>query len=667
LGSVQTSALNSDFPSKYNPWVYFLLFCAAHSLLAYSPLGLEAKLFIFLFGLLVPLSVAFTTKLPASSAALHQKEFIEKIPIGFWLVVYGAALLSRIGQLTAWSLWPVSDGSIGAHLSTTLYEKWFWYFFFGEAQCPAVFYWGLAVFYKVFPPSLFSTLLYSVLISAFIAGITYWAVRPFFSKSLSCFCLMASATGFWVLYTGEYCFLHVLALLWQIVCLGFLGRLAQSPSAGESRKNAVFLAFFLGSGFFIAIAWPVVVFMAFLGLGGLLLSKKSAAIILPFTIAFAGWVLLFLGVAAYGHYGRHFQSLLILGSGTDWARQWPDTLSNLTSLFWCNLTGGYGPVWGGMLNPLMAALFFLGLVEFRNIRSSGFLQWVLAGLLISLAPGFLSKSFDVFRLLHSYPFQMIIGGLGFQRLLQFFPQKRAILFLLLFFGISTSLDLYHVKRLAGEVSPTGWNLSKAYGLLERNDAPTGPGFVLTDLMPLTGDQSLDLAVYPFNAAVNSKILPSQAKWVAIVVNGGYVPFLSRRFPDIRWYDLGEDTIWKSDRLLLGVIPFHAEYQSIFSAWRDADLYFRTAVSNYINDRPFVTPQNLVQQLWSAPAEVGSDPFLESCRDEKILCSMPFQDPALLSPIIRRAMEKGYRLPLFSRIKEQLGETKKQEPAKEKAE
>jgi hypothetical protein len=649
-------SLRSSFDLPESPWFYFWPFLAANSLLAYGNLSLQADLWIFVLGLLVPLIAAFNARPRSPFTALIRKEFFPSIPPWFWLAVYGAALFSRICQIAVWPLWPVSDGSAGAHYAVELHEKWFWGFFFGNAQ--TAFYWGLAALYKILTPGLFSTLLYSVLISSLIVGVAYWAARPFFPKSISIFCLMAAATGFWVLYTGEFTFLHILALLWQTICLGYLGRLTEAQTEGASRKYALGLGLFTGSGFFIAIAWPVVAFAIFLALAARCSREAKRPWVLPFLVPALGGAFLFLAAMAHENAWRNFQTLWIMRANTDWGRQWTDTACNITSLFWRNWTGAYGPVWGGMLNPLMASLFFLGLVEFKNIRSSALLKWVLAGLLVGLAPGLLAKSFDVFRMVHSYPFQVLVGGLGFQRLLESLPARRVPWLALLFLGISTSLDLFHIREVSFTLSPNGQNLSKAYETLQKNYAPQAPGFVLTDLMPTTGDQSFDLAVYPFNAAVNPDIPPSRAQWVALVGTEDYVPFLNRRFPGIRWYDLGEDAIWKRGRRVLGVIPIRPQDRPVFMSWREVDLYCRAAIFEFLDQWPLEPPETLVQKLWQAPPEIESDPFLESCRDEKILGTLPFPGPRQLGPLVRQALDKGYPLPLFLRIEESLKESKK---------
>ena len=500
-----------------------------------------------------------------------------------------------------------------------------------------------------FPRAFFSTNFYTVFISGLTAGITYWSARSVFSKSLSVFCVMMSATSFWALYSGGHCYIHVLALFWQIALLGFLGRLVKSDSPKKSQKDALALGLIAGSGFFIAIAWPVVVLVTLMALGGLWFKGKAREAFFPFMVPLAGWVLLFLAAAVHEHYGQHFRSLWILGSGAGWIHQWPDFVSNLTALFWCNLTGGFGPSWGGMLNPLLSSLFFLGLAEFKNLRTSSFQKWLLAGLVLGLAPGFLSKSFDIFRSVHSFPFQAVIAGLGFQRLLESFPRKRVLVLGLLIFSASTFLDLCHYKLSAARMDPTAANLSRAYEILKADYAPSGPGLVLTDLMPRIWNHSLDVATYSFNAVANPGIPPSRARWAALLENGEYVLFLNRRLGPVRWYTLGEDALWKKGNLVLGVVPIQAGNATTIASWLNADLYLKTIVSDFFLNEPFVPLQTLVREFVQMPLGDKPDPFLESCRDERILFSIPPGDLFQARPVCQQALKKGYPLSLFQRV------------------
>jgi hypothetical protein len=649
LRPTRQSTLNPDFPFKYYPWFYFLLFCAANSLLAYGSLSLAANLFIFLFGLLVPMAVAFGSRPPSPSVSLYQINFFESIPLWFWCVIGAAALFARLAQVTFWAPWLGSDESTVAFYSVQLSQNWFWHFFWGSAQNPSFFNWGLAIFYKIITPGLFSTNFYTIIISGLTAGITYWSARSVFSKSLSAFCLMVSATGFWLLYSGGHCFIHILALFWQIALLGFLGRLAKGGSKKEIQRTALALGMITGSGFLIAIAWPVVVVVTFLALAGLWIKKKPREAILPFLVPFMGWVLLFLLAAVHEHYGQHFSSLWLLRSGTDWIQRWPDFVSNFTALFWRNFAGGFGPTWGGMLNPILSSLFFMGLVELKAVRASAFTRWILVGLLLGLAPGFLSKSFDIFRSLHSFPFQVVIAGLGFQRLLEASPRPRALILALFIFLAFTPLDLWHDKLSAARMDPTAENFAKSYEILEKKYAPLGPGLILSDLMPRIWNHSLDVATYSFNAVANPRIPVSQVRWVALLENEEYVPFLNRRFDQIHWYALGGDDFWKTGRLCLGVVPIQPGMESTVASWLNADLYIRALILEFLKAEPFMPPQSLIEGLREMPLGEKPDPFLESSRDERILFSLPPGDPSLALLIARQGLTKGYPLSLFQRF------------------
>ncbi len=641
--------LQSSRSFPQNPWIYFSIFVFTNSLLSYGNGSFRVNLWLFFLGLVIPMAMAFASKLRPSSAPIHQAELLDSIPTWFCWTICGAALILRIGQLTFWAQWPASDSSLCASYSMELSEKWFWRFFFAHAQNPAVFNWGLAVFYKIFTPGLFPTRLYPLLISALVMGATYWSARTYFSKSLSMFCLMVSATGFWILYAGEFCFPHILALLWQILGLGFLGRLALSASPRDVQKNAAFLGLVMGTGFFIGIGWPIVFFGVILALAGLWLPTTSRISFLSFSIPFVTCLLLFLWAGAHEHYGQHLRSLWILKSESASTFKWSDLGSNLTALFWRNLSGGFGPHWGGMWNPLLSSFFFLGLVEFKNVSLSPFLKWLLFGLLIGIAPGFLSSGFDIFRLIHSVPFQAIIAGLGFQRLLEPIPAPQRIRWFLPLFLASTCLDSFHIQTPALANLNTE-NLSKAYDILKNTTRSNGPGFILTDLTPLNWDHSLDLAVYPFNMITNKRIVVSATRWVAILVNQDYLPFLNRRLSDVQWYDLGNDGLGEEGDRFLGVITIQPTNAAICAPWLNADIYFRKVNFEFLNNLPFEPLETLVQKLEQIPLGKNPDPFLESCLCEKVLFLMPENNPSRILPVAQLALERGFNLPLFSWFK-----------------
>src|SRR5208337_1194253 len=82
----------------------------------------------------------------------------------------------------------------------------------------------------------------------------------------------------------------------------------------------------------------------------------------------SGFLLLFipyLWLSWTNHNGEHIKFLWGLYRSADTVSAWKNFFSNWTLLFWEGTPGNrYGPVWGGILNPLEGAFCFLGIIEF---------------------------------------------------------------------------------------------------------------------------------------------------------------------------------------------------------------------------------------------------------------------------------------------------------------
>ncbi len=230
------------------------------------------------------------------------------------------------------------------------------------------------------------------------------------------------------------------------------------------------------------------------------------------------------------------------------------------------------------------------------------------------------------------------------------PARQAIRVVFLLFISATCLDLYHNQPIwAGREETNGQNLPKAYEILKTQYAPVGPGYLLSDLTNMTWNHSMDFAAYSFNAIVNPRIQPTQIRWVALLENEEYLPFLNRRISGIQWHDLGPDNLWKKGRRFLGVIPIRSDNKEILGSWCKIDIEFRNDVADFLNHLPAEPVQQFIQKLLDTALGERPDPFLESCRDEKILFLLSSNDPAISHATARLALEKGYPLPIFKEV------------------
>lgn len=572
-----------------NKLLYFVVFTVTNALLAYGPFDLQAKLWIGLIGLVLPFVVAFQTsaKAPAGETPLFEQESFSA-SISLWLVLTGLAIVFRMCQTHVPDYWPVWDDGRFAYYAVELSRKWSWHFLYAPTQHPPVFFWALGLFFKVFSPSLFTLWLFPALCSILNFALFTWAARMVGSKSFSLLFGFLMALSFWPLYTGRFCMYMVVFLVWEALTFVLFLWLVQEKDRKTGKIKALLLGLSLGAGFWVAIAWPVVAGVVLVAVGWHFKDSwrknimSIGAVILP-TLALGG---LFFWVSSFERNGVHVGTLWAFGPGMDPLRQFLDSFSNLSVLFWgCDLQNSYGPVWGGVLNPILGGFFGVGILECYRQRARAWVQWLLFALILLLLPGILTRNFDLFRNVQALPLVLGIAALGTQAVLLSYKKWIGVFLTVLI--ISAGLDLrhlwlsYHPGGLsAGSNGISGGARAKAYELLRRKNQQAGPGMVLFDLKPHEADQTLGIATYSFNAAVNPNIPLGDVKWVALLVNANYQSFLAERFPHGSWSRLfsWEGTGDPPDNPeLLGVVPVEELGPGTLERWARADQALREVV------------------------------------------------------------------------------------------
>jgi tetratricopeptide (TPR) repeat protein len=156
---------------------------------------------------------------------------------------------------------------------------------------------------------------------------------------------------------------------------------------------------------------------------------------------------------------------------------------------------------------------------------------------------------------------------------------------------------------------------RSYKILKALSETAGPGFIFTEFMQVPSDNCLFVMTYGFNAAENSDLNFRTVQWAAVVSNSHYYSFLSKRFPEARWYWVHEGHPQGAEEVL-GIIPITKEnFQTLFS-WVQAHHYFRQlslAIDNISEEKTYKTAYELLSQ---PPASVAKDRFLESCYWER---------------------------------------------------
>ncbi|HTA76192.1 MAG TPA: hypothetical protein VK791_03425, partial [bacterium] len=121
--------------------------------------------------------------------------------------------------------------------------------------------------------------------------------------------------------------------------------------------------------------------------------------------------------------------------------------------------------------------------------------------------------------------------------------------------------------------------------------------------------------YPFNAAENPRLDSKGVRWAAVAANEHYYSFLSKRFPEGRWYGV-HDKRDRGSETVLGIIPISPRNQKTLFGWVEALHYFRRVSLALDSISENKTYEKADRVLSEPPACVTADRFLESCYWER---------------------------------------------------
>ena len=553
------------------------------------------------------------------------------------------------------------DEGLYSYLSMDLARQWHWKFFFTHSQNPPLTNWGLSLFYRIFTPSLQTLWLFPALVSLAALLAAGWMIRRAYPVSFAFFLCAIAATAFPLLYAARFCEALMMVLSWTLVTLAALALYAQGAGSKKAWKGAAWLGFWTGTGFFVAIQWVLVAFVTGLAVFHLAWKKPSQrgaalAAFLPPVV---------LGAGIYGFFwleqkgGGHIHDLWVFQGGTDWSRQVWDSLANLTC-FWTASPSpmDYGPVWGGLLNPVLGACFLWGLVECFRHRRKPWAAWLVLGFLLFLVPGFAAAGFQVFRVVPAFPLALFLAALGLQGLAgSLSPQTASFraMAVVLLLAASASLDFLHLEKyhsLWGTPGPFWQNIKsgelyEAYVRLGEISKDRGCGMVLSELRPNPTDLTLETAAYPFDAAQNAGIPLDQVKWLAVIVNANDKPFLERRFPEGKWIWLEKFSNTTNQPQMLAVIPVTKAALPALRPWVEANFRLKPLTYDILNSLPGRPQKPFLDELSSLYPFFQGDRFLESCFWEKVVfhCKADNNQEGVLRAV-QEGLKKGYPLPQF---------------------
>lgn len=640
------------------PWVLFLLFALSSAVLSYAPVSLTVKFEFGIFGILLPFAWALLEihgQAPGEGP-LFDQEILPLFSPWIFLLVVLVALELRFADLTSYPVWPNTDEGLVARFGLDLSHQWRWRFFYTFGQVPPGYEWLLSLMIPRARESLAGIWFLSALVSSLAFLLSYLAFRPFFSRAMAALGFMLWGLSFWGFFPGRFSHPGILLSLWECLALASLGFYLKATTPRARLFRAAWLGLATGLGTFTFTPWPVFALWvgAVVTLETFKLKKPRGPWVL-FLAVFLFCQIPFLAAIVTEGFGHHIFAVSSVRGYMPAPRQVMAFLSYLAAPFWGVFEDqpAYAPVWGGMLNPILAAAFFIGALESWRHRLHAKVQWAWAGGLLCLLPGLLSMNVEMYRVILVLPFILLGAGWGLLRLLKDFPFPKRNLILLGFMVCSLGLDTVHLATphfypldspkgpLLGTPPGKPLNAYRAWQIL-KVESQKGPGLFFNDFTSIPYDQTLDCGVYAFNALENPKIPFGEARWASFWVNACYEPFLRKTFPQGKWIWLDGDVKAADGGEMLAVIPIDDSNRARFFRWVQAYSAFRELDWGWLELADFQKGESLLSDFSKGKTLLEGDPFLLSLYWEKT-SDLLYRDKAFPRDMeaLGQALREGY--------------------------
>lgn len=617
------------FSSSYNPWIYFFLFLAVDCYLSYAPSNSTEKFLMVFVGILAPELIIIFSKpdINKSEDNVFRQEQFNGTMRGVW-IFFGLLLMGlRFWKLTTLFQWPTGDEAAIGMLAIKLSRQWDWHFFHGFAQVPFLWHWCCVFTYQATHSSKLSLWLLPAVISALLIPLTYWGSRCFCGNSFSIILTGLMATGFWPMYLGRAGF-PIFVVLWELVVLYFLLVFREQIKNNSGLMAAGLLGLATGLGPITATSWMAVGFAIVIFVAHSSFRDKKYSHFIIFLIFMTISLFPFLTAVLKEGYGSHIQAIVFWNGGFD-------VISFVTRFFdyWMILWGtvnqpvSYIPPLGGFLNPILASLFFLGLIEITFRFSKSYLFLFLAFLALCLSPGFMSWSLETFRVLTILPLLYFSTALGLRGLLKTVSPTKAFWVTVIMLGFSFFADFYRLVIPYGRIDQrpaafedTGRSYEKycAGRILENVRVHYGPGLIYTDWAASAADETLAFATYPYNCAWNPDIADVNPRWGAIFTNSHFQPFLSKRFPQAKWTLIPAVDTGDQGSHVLGIIPITPETLSIFRSWKGTYEFCMETNLRFLDKANGKSNEDILEEMIRFYGRVPNDSFLQSVYLEKFM-------------------------------------------------
>ena len=629
-----------------SPWILFGALAGADAFLSYFPLPSFWKAEFFLAGLLGFFYYAWKRLKEAvpSSTTSFEKEGWTPFPAWLLVVLGFSAAALRFFKLTSFRPWPSGDEALQGFFAIDLLQKWNWRFFYTSGQHPPLLIWLLSGLFHFCRNPFFNLWFIPAFFSILVVPLGYLACRKFLPVRFSVLYALLLAFSFWPLYLGRFCVQAVLVPAFEAALFLAMGIFLRAKRDGLRKGTALGLGLLAGLGTWTYTSWWAVVLFSILfwfrGVPRKLRTKPMTGLFLSGLVSGSlPWF-----IAAWKeNFGGYLLGVSMGGGYFHWMDQFSNSLSYVTALFCGSLreSVSYGPVLGGMLNPLLTACFFLGVLELLRLRATPVAKAIGAAGFLFLLPGLLSADHvEMLRIIQVMPVVLAVAALGLSGLTASLsgPWKKPVAASLLTLSlIFDGTRLFSAQPPAGVQDENYWAFQKLEPVAQKQ----GPGLVFTDFILLDHDHTLSVASYPFNALANPTLDPRQAHWAAVVTNIHYASFLEKRFRGSQWYPITPYAT-EDGGAVVGIIPITDRNQVSLLDWAQVDGYFhRLAVeSENMMNNPAQYREAVGRLPLGYPLLKG-DPFLESVYGEWV--AQYHDQPNLANNIqaIQRALQKGY--------------------------
>jgi len=622
--------------SNFRMFVFFFIFAVSNALLSYFTLTIEAELWIFLLGILIPaIFYGYSKRMISKEGSEDDRD----VSMWLWIAVFSLGLFLRLYHSTDLCAWPTRDEGIASFASLEFFRTGKPFFFSACGEWPPFYGWLQYLYFEWAGPSLNAFWRFPLFISIATLPVVYAAARQYFSKKTSFLIFGLACVEFWPAFLGRFSLSYVLIFFWQCLTLGVLGWAFRQSSPSREKMGAFLLGLATVAGFYIyPPAWAVNALLVSLAAAvfGLRPGRYGWSFLLVFGFSF---VLFLTPLAIEFHlqgYGGHIRSL------------WPGSalltvryiffvgLPYLTQIFWGNGENQmlYGPGWGGFLNPISTALFLLGVFAIWVLWGTGKAWLVVGAFLLFLLPGFFSNGVEMMRVENLIPLLLVVMAFGIQALTAGFKArwKTMVLVLLLF---STGFSFYHLTvPFANTVNPGSPHFGatrseeslNSYEVIRSKALKDGPGLLFLDFLYCPLDQTLYLATFPYNAGMNPRLKEAKPAWACFLVNINYVPFLKKELPHAQWFVVNPKTTPWVGQLVLGVFDLNVENRELVARWSKAEPAFHQVAETAYQLPVDETGERLMEPLVKDYPAIRGDRYLESafweavyfnrCRDKK---------------------------------------------------